>query len=104
MPIMDGASATRQIRRWEQAQGTTAVPIIALTASSTIEERHACKEAGMNGFLQKPFSSEQLQMEIATVLTGSIGARMTEDHPLYQFSVALGELESDCVFGSNTIH
>lgn len=104
MPIMDGASATRQIRRWEQAQGSTAVPIIALTASSTAEERHACKEAGMNGFLQKPFSSEQLQAEIANVLAGSIGPRMTKDHPLYQLSVALGDLESDCLFGSNTIH
>lgn len=104
MPIMDGASATRQIRRWEKTQSAMAIPIIALTASSTAEEKQACKEAGMDGFLQKPFTNEQLQAEIDRVLATSIGPRMSTDHPLYQFSVALGDLEADCIFGSNTIH
>jgi DNA-binding response OmpR family regulator len=75
-----------------------------LTASSTTEERQACKEAGMDGFLQKPFTNEQLHAEIERVLAVSIGPRMSKDHPLYQFSAALGDLEADCVFGSNTIH
>ena len=104
MPVLDGASATRQIRRWEKTESALAIPIIALTASSTSEEKQACKEAGMDGFLQKPFTNEQLQAEIDRVLALSIGPRMSKDHPLYQFSLALGDLEADCIFGSNTIH
>jgi two-component system, sensor histidine kinase len=104
MPVMDGASAAREIRRWEKTHGVSAVPIIALTASATAEERLECEEAGMDGFLQKPFSSDQLQTEIQRVLAASIGPRMAEDHPLYQLSLALGELEADALFGSNTVH
>jgi CheY-like chemotaxis protein len=58
MPVMDGISATREIRRDpELAQ----LPVIALTAGVLPEEREAALGAGMNDFLGKPLSLEQMQ-------------------------------------------
>ncbi|GAB0150284.1 ATP-binding protein [Marichromatium sp. PS1] len=66
MPVMDGFSATAAIRRLEGEQRpASSVPIIALTANvqKGIEQR--CDEAGMNGYLSKPFSQRQLAARIA---------------------------------------
>ncbi|PKL07641.1 MAG: hypothetical protein CVV51_13075, partial [Spirochaetae bacterium HGW-Spirochaetae-7] len=75
MPRMDGLEATRSIRALEAARGAGHVPIIALTAHSTAEDREACARAGMDGFLSKPFSEQALWLEvdktIATLGTSS---------------------------------
>jgi CheY-like chemotaxis protein len=60
MPIMDGLSATRRLRVMEQAQGHPRLPVIALTASVLPGDREACKEAGMDDFVAKPFSYDEL--------------------------------------------
>jgi two-component system sensor histidine kinase/response regulator len=54
MPEMDGLQATSEIRRQEQKAGAH-VPIIALTAHAMTGARELCQEAGMDGYLQKPF-------------------------------------------------
>lgn len=56
MPEMDGFEATRQIRKLPGNH----VPIIALTASDSQQDRRECLESGMDDFLPKPFSFEQL--------------------------------------------
>jgi CheY-like chemotaxis protein/signal transduction histidine kinase len=61
MPIMDGFQATRQIRRTPLNQTT---PIIALTGLDSDNERQACLQAGMNDFITKPFTQEQLHNAI----------------------------------------
>jgi CheY-like chemotaxis protein/signal transduction histidine kinase len=61
MPIMDGFQATRQIRRTPLNQAT---PIIALTGLDSDNERQACLQAGMNDFITKPFTQEQLHNAI----------------------------------------
>jgi CheY-like chemotaxis protein len=61
MPVMDGYQATREIRRREQRQQLSRVPIIALSASVTMEEQSVCRDAGMDGFLGKPLALDQLQ-------------------------------------------
>ena len=68
LPGMDGLEATRRIR----ALGTEAgrVPIIALTANAFAEDREACRAAGMDGFIVKPFDRERLDEAIATVRGG----------------------------------
>jgi signal transduction histidine kinase/CheY-like chemotaxis protein len=61
MPIMDGLEATRKIRIKEKTEKTpTKTPIVALTANAIEGDMERCLEAGMDGYLSKPFSKEQL--------------------------------------------
>ncbi|MEI7843690.1 MAG: ABC transporter substrate binding protein [Gallionellaceae bacterium] len=57
MPEMGGLEATEKIR--QQAQFSS-LPIIALTAGVTQEERDNCKRCGMNDFVTKPVNPEEL--------------------------------------------
>jgi len=59
MPNMNGLEATRQWRRLEKANSH--LPIIALTAKATTEDRERCISAGMDDFLSKPVNEIQLQ-------------------------------------------
>jgi signal transduction histidine kinase/ActR/RegA family two-component response regulator len=60
MPLMDGYEATRRIRAAEQSHGLPRVPVIALTATAGDDDRRQCLDAGMDDFLAKPYSGEQL--------------------------------------------
>lgn len=57
MPVVDGLEATRRIRANE---ATSALPIVAMTANATSEDREACIEAGMNDYVGKPFHIDEL--------------------------------------------
>jgi CheY-like chemotaxis protein len=59
MPWLDGFDATRQIRAREQGERRTR--IIAMTGSSSDEDRRLSREADMDGFLTKPISSDRLR-------------------------------------------
>ncbi len=59
MPIMDGYEATRLIRALEDP-ALAAIPILAMTANAFDEDRKAAMECGMNGFLSKPISVEEI--------------------------------------------
>ncbi len=63
MPVMDGLEATRQIRRLNGAPAAT--PVVALTANAIIGDRDKCIEAGMNDYLSKPFSRDDLLRVLA---------------------------------------
>lgn len=62
MPEMDGYEATRIIRKLDNPNINT--PIIALTASALLEFKESAKESGMNEFLTKPFTPEQLKEKL----------------------------------------
>ena len=57
MPEMDGLEATRLLRQMPHRQ---AVPIIAMTANASVDDRQRCIDAGMNDHLPKPFELTRL--------------------------------------------
>ncbi|MBK3661658.1 response regulator [Bradyrhizobium diazoefficiens] len=65
MPQLDGIEATKRIRAHEAAISGHHTPILALTANTLVEDRYACFEAGMNGFLIKPLDREKLDEALA---------------------------------------
>ena len=64
MPVMDGLTAARSIRAWEQANDRQPTPIIALTASALKGDREMCLAAGCTAFLTKPIKQEVLLQAI----------------------------------------
>jgi CheY-like chemotaxis protein/HPt (histidine-containing phosphotransfer) domain-containing protein len=60
MPVMDGLTATRAIRAWEQANHRPPTPIIALTASALKKDREECLAAGCTAHVTKPIKREVL--------------------------------------------
>jgi len=65
MPGLDGIEATRRIRACEADSLSRQTPILALTANTLVEDRYACFEAGMDGFLIKPLDREKLADALA---------------------------------------
>ncbi len=67
MPVMDGYTATREIRNIKD-KSKSDVPIIAMTANAFKEDVDRCIEAGMNGHISKPIDIPTLIKTIAKVL------------------------------------
>ncbi len=68
MPEMDGINAAQQWRAGERPGSH--LPIIALTANATIDDRDRCLEAGMDDFISKPVTTERL-LEVVNRFAGS---------------------------------
>ena len=64
MPRMDGLEATREIRKREEYIGEH-ITIVALTAHVQSENRNECLDAGMDDFMGKPFTREELEGMLA---------------------------------------
>ncbi|GGX67102.1 hypothetical protein GCM10011309_15940 [Litorimonas cladophorae] len=62
MPNMDGLEATRKIRTLPNV--SKGLPIIALTANAFDDDRNACFDSGMNDFMTKPVSAEELAEKV----------------------------------------
>ena len=63
MPVMNGFEVTRRIRSSENVR-VNQVPIIALTADFTIEDKQECEIKGINDFILKPFAPDDLLAKI----------------------------------------
>ena len=73
MPIMDGITATKAIRRL--AGGVSRIPIIALTANAMVGDREKYLASGMNAYASKPFEPDQLLSTISHCVEGKAGDR-----------------------------
>ncbi|HEX6706170.1 MAG TPA: ATP-binding protein [Albitalea sp.] len=65
MPVMDGLTATRQLRAMPQTRG---IPIVFISASATPEDQRNGLEVGANAFLPKPLDLHRLLAEIGSLL------------------------------------
>jgi two-component system, sensor histidine kinase and response regulator len=62
MPVMDGVTATREIRKHGRLE---MLPIVAMTANAMEQDRRKCMEAGMNDFLIKPIDPREMTTILA---------------------------------------
>jgi CheY-like chemotaxis protein len=60
MPELDGYQATKRLREIEMSAGRKRVPVIALTANALVGDRERCLAAGMDDYLPKPFTRNEL--------------------------------------------
>ena len=60
MPVMDGFTATREIRRWEAENEIEATPVVALTAHALTEHKQQSLAAGCDAHLIKPIKKQAL--------------------------------------------
>ena len=67
MPEMDGYEATRRIRAMSEYDG---LPVIAMTAGVTREEREMCTDAGMNDFISKPIGVKSVSTALKKWVVG----------------------------------
>lgn len=77
MPIMNGYEATAAIRKSENGKKHT--PIVAMTASIQKSVRDKCFECGMDDFLSKPVTIEQLQKVLTVLARGHGSDSLTPD-------------------------
>jgi PAS domain S-box-containing protein len=70
MPIMDGYTATRMMRRIEERSGRRPTPVVALTAHAYEVDIRRCKEAGCDDHIAKPFKKKGLLQCLALYLQG----------------------------------
>ncbi|MGE8186760.1 response regulator [Pseudomonas sp. NPDC086278] len=61
MPILDGFSATQQLRAWEVGNQRVRTPVVALTAHILAEHKERARQAGMDGHMAKPVELSQLR-------------------------------------------
>ena len=80
MPIMDGLTATRNIRALERPDAKT-IPIIAMTANVFDEDVEHSLQAGMNAHLSKPIEPERLYETMARLIQSAEEAK-TQGVPL----------------------
>ncbi len=65
MPVMDGFTATARVRQGEAGQDKSKIPVIAMTASAMTGDREDCLNAGMNDYLTKPISPQDLEDKVS---------------------------------------
>ncbi|MEP7014694.1 MAG: ATP-binding protein [Verrucomicrobiota bacterium] len=98
MPEMDGFAATRRLRHLEDKQGHR-TPVIAMTAHAGPEDRARCLAAGMDDYIAKPISKQQLQEVLLRIVTGIVPSNRSipvpADGTRFTQSLLLGRLDGD---------
>jgi CheY-like chemotaxis protein/HPt (histidine-containing phosphotransfer) domain-containing protein len=98
MPVMDGFAATEAIRRLPGGCGRS-VPIVALTANTMQGDEARCLRSGMDDFLAKPYSMDQLRATLQRWLPAlgsvSAGAAVAVDTAVGELRTTSGSMALD---------
>ena len=92
MPEMNGFEATAAIRKKEQTTGGH-IPIVAMTAHAMKGDEDRCLSAGMDGYVSKPITPDELFLAISKVVRD--GAKPQPDHALFDRSAILVRVDGD---------
>ena len=80
LPGMNGYEITEAIRKFEKEEKTeNAVPIIAVTANTLDNDREKCFAVGMNEYLSKPFTIEELLQKVAHIIAPRLKMAIADD-------------------------
>ncbi|MGB5337328.1 MAG: response regulator, partial [Woeseiaceae bacterium] len=108
MPVMDGYTASRAQREREAKNGGSRMAIVALTANALAEDRQKCLDAGMDDFISKPFSKEDL-VDVLQRVTGQKGIAVPEATQIDEFvdepikAVAAAESRKESVIDTRSL-
>jgi len=111
MPNMDGYEATRAIRSGASGVRDRDIPIIAMTASTDVDDRERCRAAGMNAYVAKPVEPKVLAAVIEQFLPGQdqpdddtpLNAAQTGGTP-WNRAALIERLEGDDAFALQLAH
>lgn len=67
MPVMDGYEATRVLKRMMSNEEIADIPIIALSANDSEDDKAKCREVGMKDHLSKPLKEDQFKKILGEV-------------------------------------
>jgi CheY-like chemotaxis protein len=95
MPKLDGYATTSRFREWEKENRRTRTPIVALTANALSGDAEKCFAAGMDRYLSKPFTTDQLYRVLESCGSGSV---LTDSDPKSETAIldpqALGRIRA----------
>lgn len=74
MPTLDGYATTSRFREWERKHQRSRTPIVALTANALSGDAEKCFAAGMDRYLGKPYTIEQLHAVLESCKSDNTGA------------------------------
>ena len=94
MPIMDGFEATQSIRQGKGGEQNTKIPIIATTAHIGKFYKNRCFEVGMNGYISKPISFDELE----SVITSIFDSMKVSNSDIIDLDTALSLYNGDSAF------
>jgi len=90
MPEMDGLDACRKIRELERKKGMKRTPVSALSANASAEDREEARNAGMDYFISKPVTSQNVSDLLKKIFDASPETEPPdEDQPLFGYETLL---------------
>jgi PAS domain S-box-containing protein len=95
MPILGGIEATHMIREGEARGRNKHVPIIAMTAHATKQDRQACLDAGMDDYIPKPISSQLISEAMNRTLSPALLERPVEELEPFSMEKLILSLDGD---------
>lgn len=103
MPVMDGYTATKNIRHWEDSsQSHSRTPVIALTAQMAGMDAEAWKKAGMDAFITKPFTLDTLASHMSKFIEPKKGR--TNEGSTQSMPVTPNQIEPAMSEGQSITH